>query len=177
MPTHTHSHTYTHTYTHTHSHSHSHTYTHSHSLTHSLIHSFTHSLTHSHIIGWNIGYTAGFGTYFIAQILVGFSYCIMLCCIGENTAALCFPGGSYGLTRVRNTSTPYTTKYPLYTLRSSHLKTFLSCSLAHTNTNSHSHSLIHSLTYHNLCNRLFSLFVQVVLGFYSGFMVSANMDL
>ena len=52
------------------------------------------------LYGWNTGFTAGFGSYFIAQILVGFSYCIMLCCIGENTAALCFPGGSYGLTRV-----------------------------------------------------------------------------
>ena len=52
------------------------------------------------LYGWNTGFVAGFGTYFVAQILVGFSYCIMLCCIGENTAALCFPGGSYGLTRV-----------------------------------------------------------------------------
>ena len=52
------------------------------------------------LYGWNVGFTAGFGSYFIAQMMVGISYCIMLCCIGENTAALCFPGGSYGLTRV-----------------------------------------------------------------------------
>ena len=46
------------------------------------------------------GFSAGFGSYFIAQVMVGFAYVILLCCLGENTAALAFPGGSYGLARV-----------------------------------------------------------------------------
>ena len=46
------------------------------------------------------GFSAGFGSYFIAQLLVGFAYVILLCCLSENTSALAFPGGSYGLARV-----------------------------------------------------------------------------
>ena len=52
------------------------------------------------LYGWNTGFSAGFGSYLIAQLMVGFAYVILLCCLGENTAALAFPGGSYGLARV-----------------------------------------------------------------------------
>ena len=35
------------------------------------------------LYGWNTGFSAGFGSYFIAQIVVGFAYVILLCCLGE----------------------------------------------------------------------------------------------
>jgi len=50
--------------------------------------------------GWNSALAAGFGSYCSAQVVVGIAFACLMCCIAENTAALAFPGGSYGLARV-----------------------------------------------------------------------------
>ena len=51
------------------------------------------------LYGWNAAFSCGFGSFLIAQIFVGISYIIMLCCLGELSATLPFPGGTYGCAR------------------------------------------------------------------------------
>ena len=51
------------------------------------------------LYGWNSAFSCGFGSYLIAHVLVGISYIIMMCCLGEISATLPFPGGQYGCAR------------------------------------------------------------------------------
>ena len=51
------------------------------------------------LYGWNSAFAAGFGSYFTAQVVVALAFVCLIFCIGENTAALAFPGGAYGLAR------------------------------------------------------------------------------
>ena len=50
--------------------------------------------------GWTAAFAAGFGSYFTALVVVGVAYTILLASLGELTATLAFPGGTYGLARV-----------------------------------------------------------------------------
>ena len=52
------------------------------------------------LYGWNAGFQAGFGSYAIAQILMGLAYIVLMLCIAEISSALQFSGGCYGLARV-----------------------------------------------------------------------------
>jgi len=48
---------------------------------------------------WNAGLSAGFGSYLIAMVLMGTSYCCLCLCVSEISSALPFAGGAYGLAR------------------------------------------------------------------------------
>ena len=51
--------------------------------------------------GWTEGFQmAGFGTYAIAQILMGLAYICLVFCIAEINATIPFSGGAFGLARV-----------------------------------------------------------------------------
>ena len=39
---------------------------------------------------WNLSLNAGFGSYLIAQVLIGFLYICLVCCIAEITSSIAF---------------------------------------------------------------------------------------
>ena len=49
---------------------------------------------------WNYSLTAGFGSYLIAQILMGIAYVIMISSLAEIVSSTTFAGGTYGMARV-----------------------------------------------------------------------------
>lgn len=49
--------------------------------------------------GWNAALTQGFGTWCIAQVLMGMAYIVLILCIAEITSAIAFSGGCFGLAR------------------------------------------------------------------------------
>ena len=51
------------------------------------------------LYGWNAGFSSGFGSYFVGQVMVGLAYIVLLSCLGEMSATLAFPGGTYGVAR------------------------------------------------------------------------------
>ena len=51
------------------------------------------------LYGWNAGFSSGFGSYFVGQVMVGLAYIVLMSCLGEMSATLAFPGGTYGLSR------------------------------------------------------------------------------
>jgi len=50
--------------------------------------------------GWNNALVTGFGTWIIAQVLMGFAFVVLMLSLAEIGSAIAFPGGSYGLARV-----------------------------------------------------------------------------
>ena len=50
--------------------------------------------------GWNEGMKAGFGSYAIAQVLVGFAFQVLGCSLAEIMSTVSFSGGAYGMARV-----------------------------------------------------------------------------
>jgi len=48
---------------------------------------------------WNAGIVSGFGSFFLATVLVGTAYIILILCTSEMVSAFPFSGGSYGLAR------------------------------------------------------------------------------
>jgi len=48
---------------------------------------------------WNEGLQAGLYSYFIAFLLIGLAYAMLVCCTSEICGALPFAGGAYGLSR------------------------------------------------------------------------------
>ena len=47
--------------------------------------------------GWNAGLITGFGTFGIAQLLMGTAYICLMLCLAEIASTIPFSGGSYGL--------------------------------------------------------------------------------
>lgn len=52
------------------------------------------------LYGWNEALSAGFGSWIIAQSLMGLAYFCLVLCISEITSGIAFDGGSYGIARV-----------------------------------------------------------------------------
>ncbi len=50
--------------------------------------------------GWNEGLHAGFGSYLIAQVLMGIAYIILICNLAEIISTTSFSGGAFGMARV-----------------------------------------------------------------------------
>eukprot|EP01040_Poterioochromonas_malhamensis_P006941 gene6941-7488_t len=50
--------------------------------------------------GWNFGLDIGFGSYFIAQFLMGIAYIILICSLAEIISTTSFSGGAFGMARV-----------------------------------------------------------------------------
>ena len=51
------------------------------------------------LYGWNSAFSCGFGSYLIAQLLVGVAYIVMLATLAELSSTLQFPGGTYSCAR------------------------------------------------------------------------------
>jgi amino acid transporter len=49
--------------------------------------------------GWNFGLSAGFGSFSVAQMLIGTAYICLIVSMSEISSALPFAGGAYGLAR------------------------------------------------------------------------------
>eukprot|EP01040_Poterioochromonas_malhamensis_P006942 gene6942-7489_t len=50
--------------------------------------------------GWNEGLHAGFGSYLIAQVLMGIAFIILICSLAEIISTTSFSGGAFGMARV-----------------------------------------------------------------------------
>jgi hypothetical protein len=50
--------------------------------------------------GWNAALTSGFGSYLIAQVLIGIADIILILALCEMVSSAAFSGGSFGMGRV-----------------------------------------------------------------------------